>query len=151
MAKQLLVTLLMLLSCSGCTFFCKEIDANPPFSPHHFCYNEVEVNWQAEQGADGVRLSGTVRNLSPRYLQDLELTARLVNEQGRVIARGTAMSFPVYLAPDKPAPFHLDFHLPSGAQVKRVHFSYLFWVSEGGPSFRVYEDAPRFRTFASPL
>lgn len=151
MAKTIVILTLLLLSCSGCATYHKEIDTNPPYSPHHFSYHDLDITWQAERSGDVIAISGTVRNIRSYYLQDLELTVRLVNEKGKVIARDTYVDFPNYLPPDKTAPFHMKFALSPGTQANRLHFSYVYWLAEGAPAFRVYEDVPHFGQFASPL
>jgi hypothetical protein len=104
-----------------------------------------------QRNNNDILISGVVSNMRSYYLQRLQLTARLMNEQGKVIARGTYVTFPDYLAPGTPAPFLLEFHLPHGTLVKQVHFSYIYWVFNAEPAFRVYVNVPRLGTFASPL
>ncbi len=149
MAKRFLVALLLIF-CTGCS--CMEIDRNPPFSSHHFRSGDLEITWQAKREAEAVSVTGTVRDIRSYYLQDLELTVRLLNGKGKVIARGTYADFPDYLAPGKDAPFHLKLSIPSGEEAEHVHFSYLFWLAQGAPpALRVYEKVPISGNFASPM
>jgi len=146
--------MLLLLIVTGCATSHKEIDNNLPFSSHHFRYEYLDVTWQAERNGDDITITGTVRNIRSHYLLNMDLTARLMSEQGNIIGRGTYADFPESLAPDKPVPFHLKYHLLPGAQGKRVYFSYVYWVvteGEGVPPIRIYQDIPNTGTFSSPL
>lgn len=151
MTRQLAVILLLLLSCAGCAIPHKEIDNNPPFSAHYFRYHDLDIKWQAERNAGGISITGTVHNVRSYYLQDLELTGRLLNDQGRVVVRETYADFPDYLPPDTSVPFHLEFRLSPGTRAERIHFSYVYLLAEPVPPFRVDEDVPHFGTFVSPL
>ena len=151
MAKQFLILLIMLVTCSGCSSYHKEIDSNPPYSAHHFHYFDLEIDWQAQKTDSGVRISGTIHNLRAYYLQDLELNVRVLNRSGKVIARGTFADFPNYVDPGTSVPFQLDIPSPPGAKAERVHFGYLYWLVEAAPEFRREDEVPHFGAFTAPL
>ena len=151
MAKQFLILALLLLSCCGCATYHKEIDSNPPYSAHHFRYFDLEITWQARKTGSGVRICGTIHNLRAYYLQDLELNARLLNQSGRVVARGSSADFPNYVDPGRSVPFDLEFPLAPGSEADRVHFGYLYWLVEAAPEFRSEDDVPHFGAFTAPL
>ena len=149
MTKRLIVAALLLLTVAGCAGYRKELDVNPPFAPHRFRSYDLEVIWQAEQGADGIHLAGTVVNRRDYFLHDLELTARLLDREGKVLARETYTAFPTYIPPGTDAPFRMKLRTPPG-KVERVRFSYVYWLTEAPPAFRGYDDVPYFGSFVSP-
>src|SRR6266540_449174 len=152
MAKVLLiVTLLLLPAIWGCSHYRKEIDSNPPFASHHFRYYDVAISWQAEKTTNGIRLAGTVTNLRSFYLRDLELTARLVDEQGKVMARGHFADFSNYIPPGKTETFRLEVASPPAITPEKVRFTYVYWLAEEPPAFRGYSDVPYFGSFESFL
>jgi hypothetical protein len=152
MAKQFLVMMLLLCATAGCsTLSSRQVDNNPPFAAHRFLYENLEIDWQSEQIKGGIRIAGTVRNLRKYYLQDLQLFVRLMDEQGKVIARKSYAGFPDYLPPGKDEPFQLEFRLPPGARAELIHFGYFFLLTQGDEDYRVYEGTPVSGKFASPL
>lgn len=151
MVRRFMIIALFVLTATACTLYRKELDTNPPFAPHHFRYFDLQVDWRAERTATGVRLSGTVTNRRDYYLRFLELTARLLDEKGTIVARGTFSDFPTYLPPGKSEPFRLELPLPAGSTAERVHFTYVYWLVEAPPAFRGESDKPDFGSFESPL
>lgn len=150
MAKRLILAALLLLTMAGCAGYRSELDVNPPFTAHYFRHHDVGINWRAEQSDGVVRVSGTVTNLRYLFLQDLELSGRLMNEHGKLVARDSFSDFPNYLPPGKTEPFSLEFHVPPGTKAEKIHFSYYYWLVEAPPAFRGYDDAPHFGGFVSP-
>lgn len=150
MTKHFLLAALLLLTTMGCAGYHKELDSNPAYSAHRFRYYDLQVDWRAVRDDGTIRLSGTVSNMRSFFLQDLELTARLVNEKGRVIARESYSDFPHYIPPGRSEPFRLEFHIPPGTQTDRVHFSYYYFLVEAAPEFRGRDDNPHFGGFVSP-
>ncbi len=150
MAHRIIFWALLLLSVGGCASYRKELDANPPFTPHRFSSYDLEVAWKTEQSDGGLRLAGAVTNRRDYFLHDLELTARLVDREGKVLARETYTDFPTYVPPGKEAPFRMELRLPAGGAVERIRFSYVYWLAEPPPAFRGYGDVPYFGSFDSP-
>ncbi len=146
----LLATLLLLLA-TACSTYRKELDSNPPFSSHRFRAYDLEISWQAEKTADGVRLVGAVTNRRSYYLHDLELTARLADERGRIVARETYADFPNFIPPGKTEAFQLELHPAPGSAPQQVRFTYVYWLAEEPPAFRGYGDVPTFGNFNSSL
>lgn len=150
MAQRFMLVALLLLVTAGCATYHKELDGNPPFSAHRFSSYDLEVAWRTEQSGDAIKLAGTVTNHRTYFLRDLELTARLVDNEGKVIARETFTDFSTYLPSGKSEPFRMELRLPSGGRVERIHFSYVYWLAEAPPAFRGYDDKPYFGSFTSP-
>lgn len=150
MWKPLLLAAVLLVALSGCAGYPKVQDSNPPFAEHHYRYYDLEVQWRAERTDGSLRLTGTVRNLRDLYLQDLELNARLVSRQGKVIARDSFTDFPIYIPPGTAEPFRLQFRIPPGEEAKEVRFSYYYFGVEAPPAFGVQDNVPHFGGFVSP-
>lgn len=150
MVLKIIFTTALVLATVGCSVYHKELDGNPPFDAHQFRYYDLEINWRAERNDDVVRLAGTVSNLRSDYLWNLEVIARLMDQQGKVFARRIYDDFPTYFPPGKAEPFRLEFRLAPGAHLERIHFSYSYWPIEAPPSFRGEKDAPSFGSFYSP-
>lgn len=145
-----IVAILLVLTVAGCVGYHKELDNNPPYSAHRFRYYDLEIDWRTEHQGDGtLLLTGTVNDLRSDYLWDMELTARIVDRQGKVLSRHTFTDFPTYLAPGKPEPFRMEFTLAPGVQPERIHFSYYYWPFEAPPYFRGDKNAPSFGGFES--
>ncbi|HEX9079563.1 MAG TPA: hypothetical protein VF795_08245 [Desulfuromonadaceae bacterium] len=151
MVRMISLALMLMLTLGGCALYHKELDNNPPFSAHRFRYYDLEINWQMERQGDGAfRLAGTINDLLSEYLWDMELTARLIGPDGRVLARQTYTDFSTYVAPGKPESFRMEFGLPPGIQPERIHFSYYYWPIEAPPQFTGNKNAPSFGSFDSP-
>lgn len=150
MVKRMLLAALFLLSATGCANYHKELDQNPPFSEHRYRYFDVEILWRAQQSDNVIRITGSVRNLRVSALQDLELTARIVNQQRRVVARAGFTDFPNLITTGKTQPFSMELTLPPGTSPKELHLSYFYLLAEAAPEIRNDED-PHFGSFESPL
>ncbi len=150
MMRLLLLASLLLMAATACSTYRRELDANPPFAPHHFGYYDVEVNWQAERTDGLFRLAGTVTNRRYAYLRDLETTVRLLDNKGKLLARESFTDFPTYLPPGKTEPFRMEFRLSPDAAPARLSFTYIYWLAEEPPAFRGYDDVPHFGHFESP-
>lgn len=154
MRVRSIIAILLLLVTAACSTYRREFDANPPFAPHYYRNFDVEVAWQAERSGQDVRLSGTVTNHRYAYLRDLELTARLLDEKGNILARETDSDFPTYIPSGKAAPFQMKLSLPDGTTPARLRFNYTYLLAEEPPAFRGYggyEDIPHFGNFDAPL
>lgn len=150
MPLRLMVGALLLLISTACSTYHREMDRNPPFAPHHFRSYDLEVEWQSSQTGNGILLTGTVTNHRAFYLRDLELTVRIVDSRGKILARQTFTDFPIYIPSEKSEPFRMDMAVPSGTAPERVRFTYTYWLTEEPPAFRGYDDTPYFGSFDAP-
>ncbi len=154
MTARIIVTMLLAMATAACSTYRMEFDANPSYAPHYFRRFDLEIAWQAERAGQDVRLSGTVTNRRYAYLRDLELTARVLDEKGRVLVKESLADFPTYIPSGKGEPFRLTFHLPAGTTPARLRFNYTYWLTEEPPAFTGYggyDDIPHFRKFDAPL
>ena len=159
MRARIIVAVLIAMATAACSTHRIEFDANPSYAPHYFRKSDLEVAWQAERTGQDIHLSGTVTNRRYGYLRDLELTARVLDEKGRVLAKESFADFPSYIPSGKGEPFHLAFHLPAGTSPTRLRFNYTYWLTEEPPAFMGYggysddgyDDTPHFGNFDAPL
>src|SRR6185369_81078 len=154
MRVRTFIAILLLLAMAACSTYPREFDANPPFAPHYYRNFDVEVAWHAERTGQEIRLSGAVTNYRYAYLRDLELTARLLDDKGNVLARETVADFPNYIPSGKGAPFQMDLTLAEGTVPARLRFNYSYLLTEEPPAFRgygEYENIPHFGNFDAPL
>jgi len=154
MKVRSIIVILLLLGTVACSAYRPEFDANPPFGSHYFRNFDVEVTWQAERIGQEIRLSGAVTNHRYTYVRDLELTTRLLDGKGSVLARAMLADFPTYIPTGKAVPFQINLHLPDGTDPSRLRFSYTYLLAEEPPpvrGFGGYENIPHFGNFDSPL
>ena len=145
---------LLLLATAACSANRIEFDANPPYAPHFYRKFDVEVTWQASRTGRDISLTGTVTNLRDQFMCELDLTARLLNEKGDVLAEETFTGFPRFIPSGKAAPFNMKIRLPEGSAPARLRLSYAYWLADEPPSFLGYAgygDIPHFGNFYAPL
>ncbi len=152
MRVRYIIAILFLFVTAACSVHRKEFDANPPYAPHYFRGFDVEVVWQATRTGQDIRVSGSLINHRDAYLLDPELTVRLLNEKGSVLANETFSDFPRYVPSEKIEPFQMNLHFPNGTVPARLRFSYTYWLAEEPPAFRYggYGDVPHFGHFDAP-
>jgi len=154
MGVRSVIAILLLLTTTACSTQRREFDANPAFAPHYHRKFDVEVAWQAERTGRDVRLSGTVANRRYAYLRDMVLMVRLLDDQGKVLARERVEDFPTCLPTGKKEPFLLNLTIPINTVPVRLRFNYTYFLVEEPPAvsgYGGYEDVPRFGKFDAPL
>jgi len=153
MNMRTIIALLLLLAMTACSAYRREFDANPPFAPHTVRSFDVEIAWQAERKDHEILVAGTVANRRTAYLRDLELTVRLLDDKGKVIAGETTTDFPTYLPSGKSEPFRLGLRFPADRAPAGLRFAYTYRLVEEPPAFRGGDsgEVPRFGTFDAPL
>jgi hypothetical protein len=128
MLKNILLVAGILFLLSACAAQHANLDANPAFSSHRYSSHELEIIWKTEKTDTGVRVQGTVRNVRTDLpYNSLELTAKLLDENGKVLAKGN------HLFPDRfvgSEPFSIDFPAVQSDRVKRINFTYTYGTVE---------------------
>ncbi len=149
-----IIVILLMLATAACSAYRRELDSNPPFSSHHYRSFDVAVAWQAERAGQDVRLSGTVTNNRFGFMRDLELKARILDAEGKTLARETIADFPAYIPSGKSESFNMNLTLPDGRTPVRLRFNYTYNLVEEPPAvggYAGYDHIPRFGTFDAPL
>lgn len=151
---RLTSVILLMLVTAACAAYHREFDANLPFAPHFSRNFDVEVAWQSVQTGSILKVAGSVTNRRYAFLQDFELTAKIFDQKGALLASETSDSFPNYIPSGKSEPFAMTLTLPDGATPTRLSFHYDYFLKEEPPVFRGYGesgDTPHFGTFDAPL
>ncbi|MSM39271.1 MAG: hypothetical protein GJT30_06590 [Geobacter sp.] len=153
MNMRTIIAVLLLLVMTACSAYRREFDANPPFAPHSVRSFDVEIAWQAKRKDHEILVAGIVANHRIGYLRDLELTVRLLDDKGKVLAGETITDFPTYLPSRKSEPFSLGLRFPVDRTPARLRFGYTYRLVEEPPAFRGGDsgEVPRFGTFDAPL
>lgn len=118
----------ILLLLSACAVQHTNLDANPAFTSHRYSSSDLEVLWKSEKTENGVRVQGTLTNpRSDLPYNSLELTAKLLDDNGKVLAKGNH-AFPNRFAGSEP--FSMDIPLAQKELVSRIKFSYSYGTVE---------------------
>ncbi|CAG0995928.1 hypothetical protein [Geobacter sp.] len=119
-----------------------------PDRTYHNSYSfyDLMISWETTSDNGGVTISGTMKNQSYYYLSDPELTAALLNVDGKIFAEGTFFFFPHQLALDEIAPFTIRIPVKEGQLPYRIRFTYRYRLAEegwfGSPRFHSFETKP---------
>jgi hypothetical protein len=154
MTRRSIIAILLLVATAACSASRKEYDTNPSYSPHFFRKYDLGLTWQAERKDHEIVLLGTVVNRRSMYMRDLELTVRLLNDKGEILAMETVAEFPTFMPTGEGAPFHLNLRFPEGTAPARLRFGYTYWLTEQPPALKGYgghEDIPHFGNLDAPL
>lgn len=133
--------LMLLLFMTGCAT--TEQTAIPDMSyPNSHTTYDMQFAWKSAMGQAYITISGTMKNQSYYYITEPELTAALLDRDGKIIAQGTFIFFPHQMALDETAPFVVRIPLTEGQIPDRIRFTYRYRLAEEGRS-----GAPRFHSF----
>ncbi|HWI40226.1 MAG TPA: hypothetical protein VNX25_01915 [Verrucomicrobiae bacterium] len=105
---------------------------------------DVRLAWKAERAAEGVKISGVLRNDRYVAISGVELTASLRDAEKKQLATKTFL-FAGDVRLDEESPFQLDIPLPSPEAAKSVEFTYRYRIR--GEKIPV----PIFHSFEEPL
>lgn len=111
-----------------------------------YSFYDLLVAWETASDKGIVTISGTLKNQSYYYLRDPELTAVLLDDEGKAIAEGTFFFFPRQFALDEIAPFTIRLPVKEGQVPYRIRFTYRYRLAEegvlGSPRFHSFEAEP---------
>jgi hypothetical protein len=139
MLKNIVLCTGILLLLSACAVQNANLDTNPAFSSHRYTSHDLEVLWKSEKTATGIRIEGTVKNVRTELpFNSLELRAKLLDENGKVLARGNHVFLDRFVGSE---PFSMDFPLVQSDRLKRINFSYSYGTVEDH-YLKDFESAP---------
>ncbi len=143
---------LILVLLSACSAPHKEIGQTPS-GACSYRYYDMEIIWTTAPTGNAIHLTGTVRNLRSFFLQDFELTAILLDENGRALAESSTPPSPNLINMNEPVPFSLKFVLTPGQIAKKIRFKYTYYIKESPPAVRGGRDegVPRTHSFEADL
>ncbi len=111
-----------------------------------YAFYDLLISWETTSDKGSVTISGTMKNQSYYYLRDPELTAALLDVDGKIFAEGTFLFFPHQFALDEIAPFTIRIPVKEGQVPDRIRFTYRYRLAEegefGSPRFHSFEAKP---------
>jgi len=144
MARWLLL-LCLLLGLAGCqTYLQSTLD--PQKYSQHYKFYDLEFFWKNDHTPDSYSIEGLVQNNRYANVRDLELSATLLQKDGKELATSTFYFFPNLLSIDEKAPFTLVLPIKQGQQPAKLKFFYRYRLAEHG-----YEQSPYFYSFIIDL
>lgn len=99
--------------------------------PQRYSQFDLVMGWETRVQSKETVLDGVVRNVRYYMMSDLEIWVALLDERGKVVARGMTFIIPSDLGMDKSAPFTVK--LPVAVDPgDRLRFTYKYRGSDGG-------------------
>lgn len=99
--------------------------------PQRYSQFDLVMGWETRVQSGETVLDGVVRNVRYYMMSDLEIWVALLDERGKVVARGMTFIIPSDLGMDKSAPFTVK--LPVAVDPgDRLRFTYKYRGSDGG-------------------
>lgn len=99
--------------------------------PQRYSQFDLVMGWETRVQSGETVLDGVVRNVRYYMMRDLEIWVALLDERGKVVARGMTFIIPSDLGMDKSAPFTVK--LPVAVDPgDRLRFTYKYRGSDGG-------------------
>jgi hypothetical protein len=123
----LLTAWLLLAACHGHT----TPSFDPALYPRSHPFYDLTFFWRTDRSADTVTVAGFARNTRFAYVKNLEVTATLLDGEGKKLSEKTFFFFPNLLPMDDLAPFSLDLPLKPGEQPVKIRFLYRYRPVEG--------------------
>ncbi|WP_243371144.1 hypothetical protein [Geotalea sp. SG265] len=121
MVQNVLLAMAMLLA-TACAGQQKQTTANLPTTTHQCGIHDICVSWQPVTTDTGICIEGTVvnnRQLKP--YEPLELTAELLDDQGKVLAKGSRHFAESFTGPED---FRIEIPMDTGKAPKCLKFTY---------------------------
>lgn len=137
--------LTFLLFMTGCATTEQAVIPGPAYPNSHTSYDMLFA-WKTTWDNTDITISGTMKNQSYYYITEPELTAAILDREGKIIAQGAFIFFPHQMALDETAPFAIRIPFPGGQPPYRIRFTYRYRLAEEGRS-----GAPRFHSFDANL
>lgn len=132
---------ILLLSMNGCVVTKQAARPGITYTNSHTSY-DMQFTWKTTRGDASVTISGTMTNQSYYYIAEPELTAALLDRDGKIIAQEAFIFFPHQMALDETAPFTVRVPYNEKQAPYRIRFTYRYRLAEEGLS-----SPPRIHSF----
>ena len=99
--------------------------------PQRYSQFDLVMGWETRVQSGETVLDGVVRNVRYYMMRDLEIWVALLDERGKVVARGMTFIIPSDLGMDKSAPFTVKLKVAVNPG-DRLRFTYKYRGSDGG-------------------
>lgn len=104
---------------------------------------DLTLCWKIARSAAGFTITGYAVNTRFSYIEGLELTATILDEQGRTLGEATNFFIPNLIAMDDTAPYSMAVPLRAEEKPARIKFFYRYGLTKldngGTPNFSSFE------------
>ncbi len=132
------VVLVLFTACHGYT----PPRYDPALYPRTSKFYDLTWFWKTEKGAGAYAIEGFAKNTRYGYIRDLELTAALLDGEGKRLSETRFFFFPGPMAMDDMEPFTLSLPFKPGEKPAKIRFTYQYRLVEqeyGSPYFYSFE------------
>jgi hypothetical protein len=119
---------------------------DPALYPHTYKHYDLTLFWKADHVEGVYAIAGFIKNTRYAYIRDLELSASLLDERGKGLAKAHFFFIPTLLPMDELAPFDLSLSVKPGDRPAKIRFFYRYHLAEGD-----YGDIPYFYSFETDI
>lgn len=137
MPKRILLYPLIFMLLAACAGY-QPPRHDPALYPHRYKGYDLAFAWETGREAGSVTVEGFVKNNRNAFLRGLELTAELVDNEGRRLSTATFFFIPDLVQLDETRPFDLKLSVPPGSAPKRLRFLYKYHELWDGGSGVLY-------------
>ena len=131
MRRTICMVILMISILAGCATYPDTDRVRLESLPQRYSQFDLVMGWETRVQSGETVLDGVVRNVRYYMMSDLEIWVALLDERGKVVARGMTFIIPSDLGMDKSAPFTVK--LPVAVDPgDRLRFTYKYRGSDGG-------------------
>ena len=131
MRRTICMVILTISLLAGCATYPDTDRVRLENLPQRYSQFDLVMGWETRVQSGETVLDGVVRNVRYYMMRDLEIWVALLDERGKVVARGMTFIIPSDLGMDKSAPFTVK--LPVAVDPgDRLRFTYKYRGSDGG-------------------
>lgn len=131
MTRHFGLFLLLLALVTGCATYPDPNRQRLLSLPQHYAQFDLVMGWETRRENTGTIVEGVVKNVRYYMMRDLEIWVSLLDDRGKVAARGMTFILPSDLELDRYAPFTV--RVPAAADPgDRLRFTYKYRGSDGG-------------------
>ena len=131
MKRTICMVILMISLLAGCATYPDTDRVRLESLPQRYSQFDLVMGWETRVQSGETVLDGVVRNVRYYMMRDLEIWVALLDERGKVVARGMTFIIPSDLGMDKSAPFTVILKVAVDPG-DRLRFTYKYRGSDGG-------------------
>lgn len=131
MKRTICMVILTISLLAGCATYPDTDRVRLESLPQRYSQFDLVMGWETRVQSGETVLDGVVRNVRYYMMRDLEIWVALLDERGKVVARGMTFIIPSDLGMDKSAPFTVKLKVAVNPG-DRLRFTYKYRGSDGG-------------------
>ena len=131
MRRTICMVILTISLLAGCATYPDTDRVRLETLPQRYSQFDLVMGWETRVQSGETVLDGVVRNVRYYMMRDLEIWVALLDERGKVVARGMTFIIPSDLGMDKSAPFTVKLKVAVNPG-DRLRFTYKYRGSDGG-------------------